>query len=75
MGAELMHVIEQVGREKRIDPAILVEALEIAVLSACKKSHPDEDLEAQFNKKTGEVELFSCKQVVKSVENDLKEIS
>lgn len=75
MSVELIHIIEQVGREKGIDPAILVSALEMAVLSACKKKYPDDDLEAVFNKETGEVELFSCKKVVKTVEDDNAEIT
>ncbi|HJP19808.1 MAG TPA: transcription termination factor NusA, partial [Nitrospinota bacterium] len=74
MSVELLHVIDQVGREKGIDPSILVEALEAAVLSACRKKYSDENLEASFNKKTGEVELFFCKEVVKTVEHPDKEI-
>ena len=74
MSVELLHIIDQVGREKGIDPSILVEALEAAVLSACKKKYSYENLETLFNKKTGEVELFLCKQVVKTVEDTNKEI-
>lgn len=75
MGGELIHIIDQVGREKGIDSSVLVKALEEAVLSACKKKYPDENLEAFFNKSTGEVELFFCKRVVKSVEDAKKEIT
>ena len=75
MSIELLRIIEQVGREKGIDSSILVEALEAAILSACKRKHPDEDLEAFFNKETGEVELFSCLRVVETVEDDNREIN
>jgi len=74
MSVELLHIIDQVGREKGIDPSILVEALEEAVLSACKKKYSYENLETLFNKKTGEVELFLCKQVVETVEDADKEM-
>lgn len=75
MGVELIQIIEQVSREKGIDPSILVEAVEAAILSAYKKKHADENLKAFFNKETGEVELFFCKQVVKSVEDPANEIT
>ncbi len=75
MSIELLHIIDQVGREKGIDPSVLINALEAGVLSACKKKYADENLEALFNKETGEVELFSCKQVVKSIEDPNKEMT
>lgn len=75
MSVDLIHIIDQVSREKGIDSSILIEALESAVLSARKKKYPDENLEALFNKETGEVDLFLCKQVVKVVEDANKEIS
>ena len=72
----LQHVIEQVSQEKGIDPKILVEATEQAILTAAKKTFgPDRELEARFNNETGAVDLFQYMTVVESVENMEQEIS
>lgn len=75
MGIELTHIIDQVGREKGIDSSVLVHAVEAAVLSAWRKKYTEENLKALFNKDTGEVELFFCKQVVETVMNPKIEIT
>lgn len=75
MSVELTHIIDQVGREKGIDPSILINAVEAGVLSACRKKYSHENLEAFFNKDSGEVDLFSCKNVVESVEDPNKEMT
>ncbi|MGD8607935.1 MAG: transcription termination factor NusA [Myxococcales bacterium] len=72
----LQHVIEQVSQEKGIDPKILVEATEQAILTAAKKTFgPDRELEARFNGDTGAVDLFQYMTVVEEVDNDEQEIS
>ncbi len=72
----LQHVIEQVSQEKGIDPKILVEATEQAILTAAKKTFgPDRELEARFNEDTGAVDLFQYMTVVEEVDNDEQEIS
>ena len=72
----LQHVIEQVSQEKGIDPKILVEATEQAILTAAKRTFgPERELEARFNEETGAVDLFQYMTVVKSVENVEQEIS
>jgi N utilization substance protein A len=75
MSVNLIQIIDQVGREKGIDPSILISAIEAGVLSACKKKYPDENLATVFNKETGEVDLFSCKKVVESIEDPMREIN
>ncbi len=55
----LNQIIDQVSKEKSIDRAVLVEALEQAILSAAKKTFGAErELEATLNPETGEVELM-----------------
>jgi N utilization substance protein A len=72
----LQHVIEQVSQEKGIDPKILIEATEQAILTAAKKTFgQDRELEARFNDDTGAVDLFQYMTVVESVENSEQEIS
>src|SRR5438105_10095452 len=59
MQANLSMVLEQVGKDKGIDKAVLVGTLEQAILTAAKKVFGQErELEAQFNPETGQVDLF-----------------
>ena len=56
MHSELYRVIEQVSKEKGIDRAIVVTAIEAAMLSAARKMvAPTTQLEAKFNPEIGEV--------------------
>lgn len=71
----LNHIIDQVVKDKGIDRAVLVEALEAAVLSAANKKYRNtRDLEAHFNDELGEVEVFEFVTVVEEVENSYQEI-
>ena len=64
-------VLEQVGREKNIDKAVLVSALEDAMLSAArKKLGVDADLEARYNEEIGEVEVYEFLRIVKDNEKN-----
>jgi N utilization substance protein A len=75
MVVNLNHIIDQVVKDKGIDRAILVEALESAVLSAANKKYRNtRDLEAHFNDEMGEVELFEFVTVVDEVQDSYKEI-
>lgn len=70
MASELGRVLEQVGKDKGIDKAILVEALESAMLTAAKKRYGlDMQIEAHYNDDLGEIELFQFKTVVEEVTN------
>ncbi len=71
----LNHIIDQVVKDKGIDRAILVEALESAVLSAANKKYRNtRDLEAHYNEEMGEVELFEFVTVVEEVQDSYREI-
>lgn len=72
----LKHIIDQIVKEKGIDKAIVVEALEQAVLTAAnKKFRNTRDLEAHFNPEIGEVELFEFVEVVDEVTDSYKQIT
>lgn len=75
MNINLNHIIDQVVKDKGIDRAVLVEALEAAVLSAANKKYRNtRDLEAHYNDEAGEVEVFEFVTVVDEVENSYQEI-
>jgi N utilization substance protein A len=70
---ELIAVIEQIGREKGIDPEVLFEALESALLSAAKKT-PD-NVRMELDRRTGALRVYGRKRVVDLVEDPSAEIS
>jgi N utilization substance protein A len=69
----LIAVIEQIGREKGLDPEVLFEALESALLSAAKKT-PD-NVRMELDRKTGALRVYGRKKVVDPVEDPSIEIS
>ncbi|MEK6600197.1 MAG: transcription termination factor NusA [Deltaproteobacteria bacterium] len=76
MGLNLNNVIEQVGKDKGLDKAILIDALESAMVKAAEKKHgPNKVIEAHFNEELGEIELFQFKTVVMDITNPDQEVS
>ncbi|HHO47808.1 MAG TPA: transcription termination/antitermination protein NusA [Desulfobacteraceae bacterium] len=72
----LKRIIDQISRDKGIDRALLVEAIEEAVRSAARKKYGSRrDIEVQFNEETGEIEVFQYRTVVDKVEDEETEIS
>ena len=68
--------IEALAKEKGIDPNIVIEAIEDAVLAASHKYYKsDENLRTKFNSETGQVELFAVRQIVEDVSDPATEIS
>ncbi|HWQ69703.1 MAG TPA: transcription termination factor NusA [Patescibacteria group bacterium] len=76
MGIDLLQVIEQVGREKEIDPAVLIEAVSAAILSASRKTLGAAlDLRAEFDQRSRCFTLYAVRKVVEQVVNPHVEIS
>jgi N utilization substance protein A len=74
--ADIKRVVEQVSRDKGIDRAVLISALEEALRSAARKKFGSKiDIEVQYNDETGEIEVFQFKDVVVDVEDPTVEIS
>lgn len=72
----LQNIIEQVSREKGIDPKVLVETMEQAILTAAKRTFGmNRELEARFNDEIGQVDLFQYMTVVEEVDDEEREIS
>ena len=75
-GLTLQHVIEQVSQEKGIDPKVLVEAMEQAILTAAKRTFGmNRDLRAAFNHETGAVDLFQTMTIREEITEAECEIS
>src|SRR5579863_9001717 len=76
MASLLYQTIEQISRDKHIEPEIIVAAIEEAMVVAARKFYKtDEDLRSKFNPETGQVELFAVRTVVEEVADPLREIA
>jgi N utilization substance protein A len=76
MNRELILVVEQLAREKGIDPEILFDAVESALLSGSKKTHASADnSRIEIDRKTGELRAYTRKKVVAEVTDGALEIS
>jgi N utilization substance protein A len=76
MNRELIAVIDQIGREKGIDKAKVIGALEAALQTAAKKRFGQgENIQVQIDPKTGVIEVVSLKTIVDSVVNPKAEVS
>jgi N utilization substance protein A len=65
MSSELLHTIEQIGREKGIDPEVIIQAVEEAYAAASRKYlRSKEDFGARFDRDTGHFVVFSKQTVV-----------
>ena len=64
----LRKIIDQICRDKGIDRALLIDAIEEAVRSAVKKRYGGQrDIEVQYNDEAGEIEVFQYRTVVEEV--------
>ncbi len=72
----IAQTIEQISKEKNVDPKIIIGALEDAMVAASRKFYKtNEDINARFDPETGIVEIFAVRRVVETVENPSLEIS
>ncbi len=73
---ELEKVLDQVGKDKGIDKALLISAVEEALLTVARRQYgAKKEIEAKYNPDLGEVELYEFKTVVESIADKDKEIS
>lgn len=76
MNRELISVIDEIGRQKGIDKARVIGAIESALQMAAKKRFGQaENIEVEIDPKTGEISVVSKKVIVDTVTNPKAEIS
>ena len=76
MSNPLQQTIEQLAKEKGIEPEVIISAIEEAVKTASRKYYKtNEDLHARFNMETGQVELFALKEIVEEVVSPATQLS
>ncbi len=74
--ASIYQSIEILSKEKGIDPQIVLDAVKDAMLAAARKHfRSQEDLVADLDEKTGNIQICAVKQVVEAVQDPNKEIT
>jgi transcription termination/antitermination protein NusA len=76
MGADLIYALQQIEKEKGISKEVIVEAIEIALISAYKKNFGAAlNVTVKFDTETGEFKVFGIKKVVQEPQNEWTEVS
>ena len=58
MNGELIAALRQLEREKQIEPATILEALEQALVSAYKRNYGEKEIRVEVNPETGQIRVF-----------------
>ncbi len=75
MNLDLLNALDDIEKDKGISKEVLLEAIEVALLSAYKKDFGSkENVSVEIDQESGEVMVFSRKKVVEEVKNDRYEI-
>lgn len=73
--AELMLALDMLEKEKGINKAALLDAIETALVSAYKKNYNNAgNVRVSINGETGEIGVYSIKKVVEELDNPAEEI-
>ena len=66
--SNLKREIDQIAKDKGIEPEEIISALEEAMKQAARKRYgQDKEIEARFNEETSEIELYEFRSVVEVV--------
>src|SRR4030081_2740900 len=76
MASLLYQTIEQISREKHIEPEVIVAAIEDAMIVAARKFYKtEEELRAKFNPDSGQIDVVAVRPVVEEVTDPKKEFT
>ncbi|MEG0284732.1 MAG: transcription termination factor NusA [Vagococcus sp.] len=76
MNKEMLGALDALETEKGISKAIVIEALEAAMISAYKRHYGQaQNVEVEFDEKKGDVHIFSVKEVTEEVMDSQLEVS
>lgn len=76
MNADFISAIQELGKEKGIEPELLYQAVEDALVAAYKKnSNTNQNVRVDMNKDTGEIHVYAQRTVVEGVPVDETEMT
>ncbi|MEK6777556.1 MAG: transcription termination factor NusA [bacterium] len=75
MEPNLIQVINALGKEKNIPKETIIDAIQLAILTASRKKYgTEENIEVEINMQTGEIEAYLYREVVEKVEDQNRQI-
>ena len=76
MNADFITAVQELGKEKSIDPELLFTAVEEALVAAYKKNYgSNQNVRVDMNKESGEIHIFAQRVVVEGPTQEFGEIS
>ncbi|WP_129597013.1 transcription termination factor NusA [Anaerophilus nitritogenes] len=76
MNGEFIEALDQIEKEKGVSKDILIEAIEAALISGYKRNYgTSQNVKVYIDRESGEVRVFSLKNVVEEIEDELLDIS
>jgi transcription termination/antitermination protein NusA len=76
MNTQILDVMRQIERARRVDRTVLIQAVEAALISASRKNHGTaQDIRVEFNPDTGDLIAYVKKKVVIEVVESWNEIT
>lgn len=72
---QMLQVADAVAREKSVDRELVIEAMEQAIKTAARRTHPGKHVEAEMDRNTGEIRLYHVRTVVEDVEDEVNELT
>ena len=76
MNKEFIIALEELEKTKNVDKRIILEALEKALVKSYQKNYDNnENVDVNIDDETGEIEVYSLKNVVDEVNDPIAEIS
>ncbi|TCO79903.1 transcription termination factor NusA [Marinisporobacter balticus] len=76
MNGEFIEALGQIEKEKGISKEILIDTIEAALISAYKRNYGSaQNVKVYINRESGDVGVFSVKNVVEIIEDELLEMS
>ncbi len=76
MSEEFIQALDQIAKEKGISKELLIDAIDVALVSAFKKNFgSSQNVKVAINRETGEVDVYALKTVAREVENEHLQVS
>ncbi|MCC5909841.1 MAG: transcription termination/antitermination protein NusA [Clostridiaceae bacterium] len=76
MSTEFIEALEQIQKDKGISKDVLLDAIEAALISSYKRNFGSaQNVRVEINRDNGDVHVYSQKEIVDNVEDDLLQIS
>ncbi|MCL2355387.1 MAG: transcription termination factor NusA [Oscillospiraceae bacterium] len=73
---EMLAAMEELEKERGIDKDYLLEALETALVTAYKRNFDqEENVKVEMDRASGQIKVYSVREIVKEVDDDLLQIS